>query len=109
VLIKTVSWIQAIICRKWHYRRTFCTSRVITINPLTPNDLYRRRTVNSLNIKISSKKLGRQQCAEGFNSGVKRLTIDLKFPRVPLSNILIMVYNCFMSIGLKYIYPEQFP
>jgi hypothetical protein len=42
----------------------------IVFNPLTPNDLQRRREVSPLKIKIPSKNLGRQRCAEGFNSGV---------------------------------------
>jgi hypothetical protein len=45
----------------------------ITINPLTPDDLQRRRGVSPLKIKIRSKKLGRQRCAVGFNFGIKGL------------------------------------
>jgi hypothetical protein len=41
------------------------------MKPLTPNDLQRRRAVSHLKIKIPSKTLGRQRCAEEFNSGVK--------------------------------------
>jgi hypothetical protein len=41
------------------------------INPLTPNDLKRRRAVSSSKLTIPSKNLGWQRCAEGFNSGVK--------------------------------------
>jgi hypothetical protein len=43
-------------------------------NPLTPNDLERRRAVSPLKIKIPSKNLGMQRCPDGFNSGVKVLT-----------------------------------
>jgi hypothetical protein len=45
----------------------------IVINPLTPSDLLRRRAASLLKITIPSKKLGRQRCAEGFNSGVEGL------------------------------------
>jgi hypothetical protein len=40
---------------------------------LTPNDLYRRRAVRPLKIKITVKTLCKQSCAEGFNSDVKGL------------------------------------
>ena len=46
-------------------------------NPLIPNELRRRRAVRPLNIKIPSKNLGRQRCAEGFNFVAKRLTHSL--------------------------------
>jgi hypothetical protein len=42
-------------------------------NPLMPNDLQRCRAVSPLKIKIPSENLGRQRCAEGFNSGVTGL------------------------------------
>src|SRR5215510_3938100 len=42
-------------------------------NPLIPNELRRRRAVRPLIIKIPSKDLGRQRCAEGFNFVAKRL------------------------------------
>jgi hypothetical protein len=41
------------------------------INPLTPNDLQRRRAVSPLKIKIPSKKSW--GCEEGFNSIVEGL------------------------------------
>src|SRR5215510_5517993 len=46
-------------------------------NPLIPNELRRRRTVRPLKIKIPSKNLGRQRCAEGFNFVAKRLNAEL--------------------------------
>jgi hypothetical protein len=42
-------------------------------NPLTPNDLQRRRAVSALKIKFPSKKSLQALCAEGFNSSVKGL------------------------------------
>jgi len=42
-------------------------------NPLIPKELRRRLTVRLLKIKILSKNLGRQCCAEGFNFVAKRL------------------------------------
>src|SRR5215468_9519116 len=42
-------------------------------NPLIPKELRRRRTVRPFKIKILSKNLGRQRCAEGFNFVAKRL------------------------------------
>jgi hypothetical protein len=46
----------------------FCIEH--SFNPLTPNDLQRRRAVSPLKIKIPSKNLGSLLCAERFNSGV---------------------------------------
>jgi hypothetical protein len=58
----------------WNFRicrpAAFCHiifDLLFIIDPLTPNDLKRRRTVSPL------KNLGRQRFAEGFNSGVKGL------------------------------------
>jgi hypothetical protein len=45
----------------------------IKLNSLTPNDLQRRRAVRPLKIEIPNKSLGRQRCAEKFNSGVEGL------------------------------------
>jgi hypothetical protein len=45
------------------------------LNPLTPNNIKRRRAVSPLKIKTSVNNLGRQRCAEEFNSGVKRLNL----------------------------------
>src|SRR5215510_5731441 len=42
-------------------------------NPLILNELRRRHAVRPLKIKILSKNLGRQRCAEGFNFVTKRL------------------------------------
>jgi len=42
-------------------------------NPLILNELRRRHTVRHLKIKIPSKNLGRQRCADGFNFVAKRL------------------------------------
>jgi hypothetical protein len=47
-----------------------------TFTTLTPKDLQRRRAVSPLKIKIPSKNLGRQRFPEGFNSGVKELSIS---------------------------------
>jgi hypothetical protein len=45
------------------------TKGFLLINPLTPNDLQRRRAVRPLKIKTPVQNLGMQHCTEGFNSG----------------------------------------
>jgi hypothetical protein len=45
----------------------------VFVNPLTPNDLKRRRAVK---LKSSVKNLGMQRCADGLNSGVKGITAN---------------------------------
>src|SRR5215469_11549560 len=42
-------------------------------NPLIPNELQRRHAVRPLKIKIPSKNLSSQCCAEGFNFVAKML------------------------------------
>jgi hypothetical protein len=37
--------------------RMVCNSRNLSVNTLTPNDLYRRRPVSPLKIKIPSKSM----------------------------------------------------
>jgi hypothetical protein len=67
-----------------------CVIKVI--NPLTPNDLQKRRAVSSLKINIPSKYLGRQLCAEGFHSGLKRLTY-IKTIKVTIGKIHILTFK----------------
>jgi hypothetical protein len=58
---------------------------MFSLNPLTPNDLQRRRAVNYLKIKIPAKNLRRQRCAEENNSGVKGLKMIWKCDEIPSS------------------------
>jgi hypothetical protein len=60
------------------YLFTYLLTVVPGLNPLTPNDLKRRRAVSPLKIEIPSKNLGRQRCSELFNSGVKVLTFVVR-------------------------------
>jgi hypothetical protein len=55
-----------------------CVNRIVELssrhlNPLTPNDLKRRRVVRPLKIKIPSKKSRQAALRGGINSGVKGL------------------------------------
>jgi hypothetical protein len=46
------------------------------INPLTPNELKRRRAVSPLKIKIRSKKISAGSVARRFNSRIEGLNVN---------------------------------
>jgi hypothetical protein len=71
-------FVSSVMCVFWDHSPNvldtlhICNISWLRVNPLSPNDLQRRREVSPLKIKIPNKKSRQAACAEGFNFGVKR-------------------------------------
>jgi hypothetical protein len=74
----------------------------LLFNLSTPNDLQRRRAVTPSKIKIPVKNLGRQRCAEVFNSGVKVLTVWARiasYDTLQLTRIFVLLSSVEIMSG----------